>query len=105
MPAPRLETRFDSGHNAPHRGARGAGEPEGGHVKRSLWAVLAVAVGVGTGLLPASAGAAPQQGESPESDIGITSTTIRIAVNADVANAVRAGLAPGSLDATPAYQK
>jgi hypothetical protein len=74
-------------------------------VKRSLWAVLAVAVGVGTGLLPASAGAAPQQGESPESDIGITSTTIRIAVIADVDNAVRPGLFRGVVDGLRAYEK
>jgi Periplasmic binding protein len=74
-------------------------------VKRSLWAVLAVAVGVGTGLLPASAGAAPQQAESPESDIGITSTTIRIAVIADVDNAVRPGLFRGVVDGMRAYEK
>jgi ABC-type branched-subunit amino acid transport system substrate-binding protein len=73
-------------------------------VKRSLWAVLAVAVGVGTGLLPASAGAAPQQ-ESPDSEIGVTADTIRIAVIADVDNAARPGLFQGVVDGVRAFAK
>jgi substrate-binding family protein len=73
-------------------------------VKRSLWAVLAVAVGVGTGLLPASAGAAPQQ-ETPDSEIGVTADTIRIAVVADVDNAVRPGLFQGVVDGVRAFAK
>src|SRR6266536_818318 len=84
--------------------ARGAAEPEGGHVKRGLWAVVAVVVGAGTGLLPASAGAAPQQG-TPESDIGITADTIRIAVIADVDNAARPGLFQGSVNGVQAFAK
>jgi Periplasmic binding protein len=73
-------------------------------VKRSLWAVLAVAVGVGTGLLPASAGAAPQQ-ETPDSEIGVTADTIRIAVIADVDNPVRPGLFQGIVDGVRAFAK
>jgi hypothetical protein len=73
-------------------------------VKRSLWAVLAVAVGVGTGLLPASAGAAPQQ-ESPDSEIGVTADTIRIGVIADVDNAVRPGLFQGVVNGVRAFAK
>jgi ABC-type branched-subunit amino acid transport system substrate-binding protein len=67
--------------------------------------MLAVLVGVGTGLLPASAGAAPGQAESPESDIGITADTIRIAVIADVDNAVRPGLFQGIVNGVRAYAK
>jgi hypothetical protein len=74
-------------------------------VKRSLWAVLAVIVGVGAGFLPASAGAAPNQGESPESDIGITADTIRIAVIADVDNPARPGLFQGIVDGVRAFAK
>jgi hypothetical protein len=74
-------------------------------VKRSLWAILAVMVGVGTGLLPGSAGAAPDQAESPESDIGVTASTIRIAVIADVDNAARPGLFRGIVNGVQAYGK
>jgi Periplasmic binding protein len=74
-------------------------------VKRSLWAILAVMVGVGIGLLPASAGAAPDQAESPESDIGVTASTIRIAVIADVDNAARPGLFRGIVNGVQAYGK
>jgi hypothetical protein len=73
-------------------------------VKRILWAVLAVAVGVGTGLLPASAGAAPQQ-ETPDSEIGVTADTIRIAVIADVDNPVRPGLFQGIVNGVRAFAK
>jgi Periplasmic binding protein len=72
-------------------------------VKRSLWAVLAVAVGAGVGLVPATAGA--QDGGSPESDIGITADTIRIAVIADVDNAARPGLFQGVVDGVRAFAK
>jgi hypothetical protein len=74
-------------------------------VKRSLWAVLAVAVGVATGLVPAAASAAPQQGESPESDIGVTASTIRIAVIADVDNGARPGLFQGVVNGVNAFAK
>jgi hypothetical protein len=74
-------------------------------VKRSLWAILAVVVGLGTGLLPATAGAAPDQAESPESDIGITANTIRIAVIADVDNPVRPGLFQGIVKGVRAFAK
>jgi hypothetical protein len=74
-------------------------------VKRSLWAVLVVAVGVGTGLVPAAASAAPQQGESPESDIGVTASTIRIAVIADVDNGARPGLFQGVVNGVNAFAK
>jgi hypothetical protein len=74
-------------------------------VKRSLWAVVAVVVGLGTGLLPAAAGAEPKQAQSPESEIGITADTIRIAVIADVDNAVRPGLFQGVVDGMKAFAK
>ncbi|MDQ6854068.1 MAG: ABC transporter substrate-binding protein [Actinomycetota bacterium] len=74
-------------------------------MKRSLWAVLVVAVGVGTGLVPAAASAAPQQGESPESDIGVTASTIRIAVIADVDNGARPGLFQGVVNGVNAFAK
>jgi len=74
-------------------------------VKRSLWAVLAVAVGVGTGLLPASASAAPQQDGSPDSEIGVTADTIRIAVIADVDNPARPGLFQGIVNGVRAFAK
>jgi hypothetical protein len=74
-------------------------------VKRSLWAVVAVALAVGTGLAPASAGAQqPDQG-SPESEIGVTADTIRIAVIADVDNAARPGLFQGIVNGVQAFGK
>jgi hypothetical protein len=62
-------------------------------------------VGVGTGLVPAAASAAPQQGESPESDIGVTASTIRIAVIADVDNGARPGLFQGVVNGVNAFAK
>jgi hypothetical protein len=74
-------------------------------VKRSLWAVVAVAVAVGTGLAPAAAGAQqPDQG-SPNSEIGVTADTIRIAVIADVDNPVQPGLFKGTVDGVQAFAK
>jgi hypothetical protein len=74
-------------------------------VKRSLWAVVAVAVAVGTGLAPAAAGAQqPDQG-SPDSDIGVTASTIKIAVIADVDNAVRPGLFQSIVDGVNGFAK
>jgi Periplasmic binding protein len=74
-------------------------------VKRSLWAVVAVALGVGAGLVPATAGAQqPDQG-SPDSEIGVTADTIRIAVIADVDNAVRPGLFQGIVNGVEAFGK
>jgi hypothetical protein len=78
---------------------------EGGTVKRSLWAVVAVAVAIGTGLAPAAAGAQqPDQG-SPDSEIGVTADTIRIAVIADVDNAVRPGVFRGVVNGVEAFGK
>jgi hypothetical protein len=78
---------------------------EGGTVKRSLWAVVAVAVAVGTVLAPAAAGAQqPDQG-SPDSEIGVTADTIRIAVIADVDNPARPGLFQGIVNGVEAFGK
>ena len=74
-------------------------------MKRSLWAVVAVAVAVGTGLVPAAAGAQqPDQG-SPDSEIGVTADTIRIAVIADVDNPARPGLFQGVVNGVEAFGK
>jgi ABC-type branched-subunit amino acid transport system substrate-binding protein len=74
-------------------------------VKRSLWAVVAVAVAVGTGLAPAAAGAQqPDQG-SPDSEIGVTADTIKIAVIADVDNPARPGLFQPVVDGVRAFAK
>jgi hypothetical protein len=74
-------------------------------VKRSLWAVVAVAMGVGAGLVPATAGAQqPDQG-SPDSEIGVTADTIRIAVIADVDNPARPGLFQGIVNGVEAFGK
>jgi Periplasmic binding protein len=74
-------------------------------VKRSLWAVVAVAVAVGTGLAPVGAGAQqPDQG-SPDSDIGVTASTIKIAVIADVDNPARPGLFQGTVNGVQAFGK
>jgi Periplasmic binding protein len=73
-------------------------------VKRSLWAVLAVVVGLGTGLIPSAAGAQGDQG-TPDSEIGVTADTIRIAVIADVDNAARPGLFQPVVDGVRAYAK
>ena len=74
-------------------------------MKRSLWAVVAVVVAVGTGLAVPSAGAQqPDQG-SPDSEIGVTADTIRIAVIADVDNPVQPGLFQGTVDGVQAFAK
>jgi len=75
-------------------------------VKRILWAVLAVALAVGAGLVPATAGAQqPDQGGSPDSEIGVTPDTIRIAVIADVDNPARPGLFQGTVNGVQAFGK
>jgi hypothetical protein len=77
-------------------------------VKRSLWALVAVAVGIGWAVSPAVAGAAPEQtqpGGSPESEIGVTADTIRIAVIADVDNPVQPGLFQGTVNGVQAFAK
>jgi Periplasmic binding protein len=74
-------------------------------VKRRLWALVAVALGVGTGLAPATAGAQqPGQG-SPDGEIGITADTIRIAVIADVDTPVRPGAFQGVVNGVQAFGK
>ncbi len=75
-------------------------------MKRSLWAFVAVAVGIGWAVLPAAAGAEPRQnqpGGSPDSDIGVTADTIRIAVIADVDNPARPGLFQGIVNGVQAF--
>jgi hypothetical protein len=77
-------------------------------VKRSLWALVAVAVGIGWAVSPAVAGATPEQtqpGGSPESEIGVTADTIRIAVIADVDNPARPGLFQGTVNGVQAFAK
>ena len=76
-------------------------------MKRSLWALVAVAVGIGWGVMPA-AGAVPAQsqpGGSPESEIGVTADTIRIAVIADVDNPARPGVFQGIVNGVQAFAK
>jgi len=77
-------------------------------VKRSLWALVAVALGVGWATMPTSAGAAPAQnqpGGSPNSEIGVTADTIRIAVMADVDTPVRPGAFQGVVNGVQAFAK
>ncbi len=77
-------------------------------MKRSLWAFVAVAVGVGWAVLPGAAGAAPAQsqaGGSPNSEIGVTADTIRIAVIADVDNPARPGVFQGIVNGVQAFAK
>ncbi|HKA94035.1 MAG TPA: ABC transporter substrate-binding protein [Acidimicrobiia bacterium] len=73
-------------------------------MKRSLWALVSVALAVGAGLVPATAGAQQNQG-SPDSDIGVTADTIRIAVIADVDNPARPGLFQGTVNGVQAFGK
>jgi hypothetical protein len=47
-------------------------------VKPNLWALVAVVVAVGTGLVPAAADAQPDQG-TPDSDVGVTADTNELA--------------------------
>jgi len=82
-------------------GNRGEGEA----VKRSLWALVAVALAVGAGLVPATAAGAQQNQGSPDSDIGVTADTIRIAVIADVDNPVQPGLFQGTVKGVQAFGK
>jgi len=94
----------------PRTGASPGGEilAEGGTVKRSLWAFVAVAVGAGWAVLPTAAGAEPRQnqpGGSPDSEIGVTADTIKIAVIADVDNPVRPGLFQGTVNGVRAFAK
>jgi ABC-type branched-subunit amino acid transport system substrate-binding protein len=72
-------------------------------VKRSLWAVVAVVVGVGTGLVPAAASAQDEPLQATET--GVTPDTIRIAVIADVDNPARPGLFQGIRKGVEAYGK
>src|SRR5262245_66493308 len=85
-------------------GGWGTVRGEGGTVKRSLWALVSVALAVGSGLVPATAGAQQNQG-SPDSEIGVTADTIRIAVIADVDNPVRPGLLQGTVHVVHAFGK
>jgi ABC-type branched-subunit amino acid transport system substrate-binding protein len=70
-------------------------------VKRSVWAVTAVVLALGVSMVPLGAGAQ----ESPESEVGITADTIRIAVIADVDNPARPGLFQGVVDGVEAFAK
>jgi hypothetical protein len=68
---------------------------------------VAVAVGIGWAMSPA-AGAAPAQnqpGGSPNSEIGVTADTIRIAVIADVDNPARPGVFQGIVNGVRAFAK
>jgi hypothetical protein len=66
---------------------------------------VAVALAVGTVVAPAAAGAQqPDQG-SPDSEIGVTADTIRIAVIADVDNPARPGLFQGIVNGVEAFGK
>ncbi len=75
-------------------------------MRRSLWALVAVAVGIGWAV--SSAGAAPAQNQpagSPESEVGVTADTIRIAVIADVDTPVRPGAFQGVVNGVQAFAK
>ncbi len=68
--------------------------------------MLAGAVGLIGALLPTAAVARPQQQQqSPDSEIGVTGNTIRIAVIADVDNPARPGLFQGSVNGVNAFAK
>ena len=69
------------------------------------WVVLVVALGLVGALVPATAGARPQQQQPATGEIGVTADTIRIAVIADVDNAARPGLFQGSVDGVNAFAK
>jgi hypothetical protein len=71
-------------------------------VKRSVWVVVAVVVGLAASMVP-TLGAGAQ--DSPDSDVGIDADTIRIAVIADVDNAARPGLFEGSVNGVKAFAK
>ncbi len=71
-------------------------------MKRSLWAIVSAALVMGAALVP-NTGAGAQ--DSPDSEIGVTADTIRIAVIADVDNAIRPGLFKGSRDGVQAFEK
>jgi ABC-type branched-subunit amino acid transport system substrate-binding protein len=73
-------------------------------VKRRAWVLLAVALGVGAVLAPVSGAVAGAQ-STPASDIGITASTIRIGVIADVDNAARPGLFQGDVNGVKAFAK
>ena len=75
-------------------------------MKRSLWALVAVAVGIGWAV--SSAAAAPAQNQpsgSPNSEVGVTADTIRIAVIADVDTPVRPGAFQGVVNGVQAFAK
>ena len=75
-------------------------------MKGTRWVVLAGALGLVGALLPAAAAArSQQQQQSPDSEIGVTGDTIRIAVIADVDNPARPGLFQGSVNGINAFAK
>jgi hypothetical protein len=75
-------------------------------VKGTRCVMLAGAVGLIGALLPTAAVARPQQQQqSPDSEIGVTGNTIRIAVIADVDNPARPGLFQGSVNGVNAFAK
>jgi ABC-type branched-subunit amino acid transport system substrate-binding protein len=67
--------------------------------------VLIAALGMVGGVFSATAAARQQQEQPAASEIGVTPDTIRIAVIADVDNAVRPGLFEGSVDGVKAAAK
>src|SRR5262249_37435132 len=74
-----------------------AGPIKGGTVNGPRWVVLAAALGLVGAVVPTTASARSQQQPSPDSEVGVTGDTIRIAVIADVDNAARPGLFQGSV--------
>ena len=69
------------------------------------WVVLAAALGLVGAVVPTTASARSQQQPSPDSEVGVTGDTIRIAVIADVDNAARPGLFQGSVNGVRAFAK
>src|SRR5262249_56256952 len=82
-----------------------AGPIKGGTVNGPRWVVLAAALGLVGAVVPTTASARSQQQPSPDSEVGVTGDTIRIAVIADVDNAARPGLFQGSVNGVNAFAK
>jgi ABC-type branched-subunit amino acid transport system substrate-binding protein len=67
---------------------------------RARWVIVATILALTTALVPHVAAA--QSGGSPDSDVGITADTIKVAVIADGDNPVRPGVFQGSVDGAEA---
>ena len=80
-----------------------SGRRAGGLGRRARWTVATVVLAFAGLVLPPTAGA--QSGGSPDSDVGITADTIKVAVIADGDQPVRPGVFQGSIDGVEAAAK